>query len=163
AVRDRVDEDYRLSLRVKEEGRRLCMADSRRLLRVRMYDSLGAIWQGFTKNAFPGLDFRLGRVALNAAALFLGMILPFIFLGAGLVLLVLEGPALLLFAGAGVAALIWVRVALAYAFMGVPVAYALLAPVATVIVMGILVDSARRYLREGGVPWKGRVYGMSQR
>ncbi|MEE9592703.1 MAG: glycosyltransferase, partial [Thermoplasmata archaeon] len=74
AVRDRVDEDYRLSQRVKEAGRRLCMADSRQLLSVRMYDNLGEIWQGFTKNAFPGLDFRLRRIAWNTAGLFLGML-----------------------------------------------------------------------------------------
>ncbi len=91
------------------------------------------------------------------------MLLPLLLLSAGLVLFLLQGPTLVLWAGAGLMGLIWIRVALAYAFMKVPVAYAFLAPVATVVVMGILIDSARRYLREGGVPWKGRMYGMPQR
>ncbi|MFQ6013732.1 MAG: glycosyltransferase, partial [Thermoplasmata archaeon] len=163
AVHDRIDEDYRLSLRVKAAGRRLCMADSRQLLRVRMYDSLGGIWQGFTKNVFPGLDFRLRRIALNTAGLFLGMILPLIILGTGLMQLAFLGPSPLLFVGVWVTAFILVRVALAYAFMGVPVTYALLAPVASLIVIGILLDSARRYLRDGGVPWKGRMYGIPEK
>ncbi|MFQ5909069.1 MAG: glycosyltransferase [Thermoplasmata archaeon] len=163
AVRDRVDEDYRLSQRVKEAGLRLCMADSRQLLTVHMYDGLGEIWQGFAKNVFPGLDFRLRRIAWNTAGLFVGMLLPLIILIAGLVLLPVQGPSLLLFVGAGLLTLIWVRVGLAYAFMGVPVAYALLAPIATIVVIGILLDSARRYLRDGGVLWKGRLYGMPHR
>jgi chlorobactene glucosyltransferase len=163
AVYDRVDEDYRLALRVKKAGRRLCMADSRQRLRVRMYTSLGALWQGFTKSAFPGLDFRVRRIALNTAGLFFGMLLPLLLLSAGLVLFLLQGPTLVLWAGAGLMGLIWIRVALAYAFLKVPVAYAFLAPVATVVVMGILIDSARRYLREGGVSWKGRMYGMPLR
>lgn len=162
AVRDRVDEDYRLALRVKEAGRSLCMANSRQMLQVRMYDNLGGIWQGFTKNAFPGLDFRLRRIAWNTAGLFLGMLLPLLLLVIGLVLLS-QGPGLLLFVGAGVMVLVWIRVGLAYSFMGVPVAYAFLAPIATVVVMGILLDSARRYLRKGGVSWKGRMFGMSHR
>ncbi|MEE9593486.1 MAG: hypothetical protein V3W28_07895, partial [Thermoplasmata archaeon] len=128
-----------------------------------MYHNLGEIWQGFTKNAFPGLDFRLRRIAWNTAGLFLGMLLPLILLVTGLVLLPLQGPSLLLFVGIGMMALLWIRVALAYAYMGVSVPYALLAPIATIIVMGILLDSARRYLRHGGVPWKGRMYGMPQR
>ncbi|MEE9164395.1 MAG: glycosyltransferase [Thermoplasmata archaeon] len=163
SVRERVDEDYRFALRVKESGLRLCMADSRRLLQVRMYDSLGAIWQGFTKNAFPGLDFRLERVLWNTAGLFVGVILPLVLLIAGLAVFASEGPRLLLLVGGGLMALLWIRVAMAYAFMGVPVAYALLAPVATAIVMGILLDSARRYLRGEGVAWKGRTYGIPGR
>ncbi|MFQ5918600.1 MAG: glycosyltransferase [Thermoplasmata archaeon] len=163
AVRDRVDEDYRLALRVKAAGRRLCMADSRQLFRVRMYSSLEGIWQGFTKNVFPGLDFRVGRVALNAIGLFLGMLLPLFLLGAGAALLFTQGPTLILFVGAGLLALSWVRVGLAYAYMKVPAVYALLAPVATVVVIGILLDSARRYTRGEGVTWKGRTYGIPQR
>ncbi|MCJ2531517.1 MAG: glycosyltransferase [Candidatus Thermoplasmatota archaeon] len=163
AVYDRVDEDYRLAMLVKKAGRRLCMADSRQRLRVRMYTSLAAIWQGFTKNAFPGLDFQVRRIALNTAGLFFGMLLPLLLLSAGLVLFLLQVPTLVLRVGVGLMDLIWMRVALAYAFMKVPVAYAFLAPVATVVVMGILIDSARRHLRKGGVPWKGRMYGMPLR
>jgi chlorobactene glucosyltransferase len=163
AVRDRVDEDYRLARLAKSRGYRIRMADARDLMEVRMYSSLREIWLGWSKNVFPGLDFRLTKVARGVINLFSGFVLPFVLLAAGVVQLVVEGPSLLLVVGSLVSSLVWARVALAYSFLSGSARFALLTPLAALIISVILVDSARRYLRAGGVPWKGRLYGMPQR
>lgn len=163
AVRDRVDEDYRLARRTAEAGRRIVMADAREALEVRMYTSLRDVWYGFAKNAFPGLDFSLAKTTRGVAGLFLMMVLPFLLLAAGALEALLGAPSLLLPAGGFLTALVTARTAVAFAYLGTPLRHALVLPVASLVIMGILLDSARRYLRGGGVAWKGRTYGWPQR
>lgn len=128
-----------------------------------MYEGLRGIWYGFAKNAFPGLDFRLGRTVGNVASLSVLALLPFLLLAAGVAVRLLGGATLLLPVGTFLSGMVVARTALAFHYLGTPVGYALLLPVSTALVMGILLDSARRYLRSEGVPWKGRTYGMPRR
>ncbi len=163
AVKERVDEDYRLARLAKGEGYRLRLGDAREAMEVRMYPSLKEIWSGWVKNVFPGLDFSVGRVARNVISLFVGFVLPFILLGIGLLDLMSRGPTLLLITGAFLSAMLWARSAVAYGYLSRKPHYALLTPVAALIIIAILVDSTRRYTRHGGVSWKGRMYGIPQK
>ncbi len=160
SVAGRVDEDYRLARLSKERGYGLRMLDGREELSVRMYTSFREIWQGWSKNAFPGLEFSLGRVSRSALGLFLLLVLPFGLMAWGLADLVATGPTTLLYISAFLSGLIWIRLAVAYGMMGGQARYAFLTPVGAMVISVILLDSARRYLRAGGVAWKGRVYGI---
>lgn len=159
AVRGRVDEDYRLALLVKGMGFRLRMVDARDAFEVRMYRSLREIWNGFVKSAFPGLDFSLGRTIRSVAGLGLILVIPFIVFTAALMDAVFSAPDLTLLTAAYMAALVWGRVCLAHGLINGRPLYALLTPLLALMVSAILLDSARRYLRQGGVFWKGRFYG----
>ncbi len=163
AVRDRVDEDYRLACLTKERGFPTYLADGRDGLEVRMYSSLREIWHGWVKNAFPGMDFSLYKIVRGVVGLFLLMVLPFVLLAWGLFQLTTGGPTLLLWVSASLGGLIWIRLALAHALFGGGAGYALMTPIGAVTIAIILLDSARRYLRGGGVAWKGRVYGIPEK
>ncbi len=52
ALRDRVLDDVELARRVKAAGWRMALLDGGHAVRCRMYDSLGAIWRGFSKNLY---------------------------------------------------------------------------------------------------------------
>lgn len=163
SVRDRVDEDYRLARLTKERGYSLRMVDGRDALDVRMYTSLQEIWYGWAKNSFPGLDFSLYKIVRSAVGLFLLLVLPFIGLVWGLVETALGRLTLIVPLALIPSGLIWSRLAIAHWMLGGRPAYAALTPLGALIIVGILLDSARRYLRSGGVPWKGRTYGISGR
>lgn len=161
-VRDRVEEDFRLGLAAKRGGHRLRMVDGRDELEVRMYTSLREIWHGWLKNIFPAMDFSLQKAGRNVAGLFLLLILPFLLLGWALILLPSQGFTLLLYVAGFLSGLIWLRLALAHALFGGKARYALTTPIGAAIILALIVDSARRYLRKGGVGWKGRTYGIPE-
>ncbi|MFQ5839049.1 MAG: glycosyltransferase, partial [Thermoplasmata archaeon] len=138
AVRDRVDEDYRLARLVKQRGFRLHMVDARDAMDVRMYPSLREIWYGWVKNVFAGLDFSLRRTMRSTLSLFVAFILPYLLLAAALAELAVRGPTLLLPVGAFLSGLLWVRSAMAYAFLSGHARYALFAPLGALIIAAIL-------------------------
>lgn len=163
AVASRVDEDFRLARRAKALGRRMRMVDGREAVEVRMYTSLREIWRGWVKGIYPGLDFRPARILRGAGGLFLFLVLPFLHLGWALGEALFAGPTLLLWVSAGLVGLILARMAAAHAFIGGRAHYALTTPVGALLVAAMVLDSARRYRRGGGVAWKGRVYGVTER
>lgn len=162
AVRARVDEDYRLALRTKAHGLRIRMVDAQDLLEVRMYRNLREVWMGFAKNLFPGLDFRRARVVRSTALLVATLVVPFLLLGLGVFQWAASGILVPLLAGGVSASAVWARLAAAYRRLGSPWTYALLAPFTGLLMVALLLDSARRYLRGEGVAWKGRVYGIPE-
>jgi chlorobactene glucosyltransferase len=54
AVREKIVEDKAISELVKWGGHRLVVADGMRMARTRMYTSLPAMWEGWTKNIYRG-------------------------------------------------------------------------------------------------------------
>ncbi len=163
AVRDRVLDDVTLARRVKAAGWRADLLDGGHAVRCRMYDSLGAIWRGFSKNLF---DFY-GRSPLVTIAAVLARLALFV------------APLPLALAGtiahwpAGTVALLWAAYAGAVA-MRLAVAWrvgaqgtdlcdagawlsALLHPLAEALHCAITLSSLRwgmsRHLQ-----WKGRDY-----
>jgi len=70
AIADVVIEDLTLARRIKGSGRRLRYLVGADLLDLRMYRNLAALWEGWTKNWFLGLDRSLVR-ALGSAAVVL--------------------------------------------------------------------------------------------
>jgi GT2 family glycosyltransferase len=66
AVADQVVEDVELARRVKENGLKLRYVLGLDLAIVRMYSSWSALWEGWTKNLYPGSRRNL-RAMINLA------------------------------------------------------------------------------------------------
>lgn len=71
AIADVVVEDLTLARRIKGSGRRLRYLLGVELLDLRMYRNLAALWEGWTKNWFLGLDRSLLKAGGSAAVVVL--------------------------------------------------------------------------------------------
>lgn len=151
AVRGEVFEDTALARAFRAAGRRAFCLDGQAAARVRMYDSLPAIWRGFKKNARTGFRRETSFWLFQAAHLAVG-VGPFV----ALPLAVLAGAPVLPWAVAA-ASLLAGRVALAIRF-GQPLWSVLfhLAGEAMLVALGFASWFAVRTGR--GLEWKGRVY-----
>ena len=81
AIRASVVDDVSLSRAVKhhqEGGLSYVLLHSFGLMNVRMYDSLGAIWDGFSKNFYAAAQERLGWMTIGATFVLLTSVLPFV-------------------------------------------------------------------------------------
>ncbi|MGH2485679.1 MAG: hypothetical protein ACRDHE_06680, partial [Ktedonobacterales bacterium] len=153
AVRGSLIDDVALATALKRSGYPPLPCRGELLVRVRMYHSLRELVEGFTKNSFQFLREQrasAGVVVLGTACA--AGLLPALY-GA-----VLYGgtPAISL----GVAAYVIQVAGLAWwarAF-GVPVRYALLAPIAALVFTGIAVSSLLHVAARRPVRWKGRGY-----
>jgi chlorobactene glucosyltransferase len=156
-IRNEVADDVATARALKTAERRLRIENGAELLHTPMYNSLGELWDGFSRNAFSGADGRLSVVVLNSLLNLLTTALP--------TLLALLGFALWLGAGIEEAQPIALSATLAYAAMvvtfvpvyravGESARYALLAGLANFIMVLILLNSAYRAISGRGVRWR---------
>jgi cellulose synthase/poly-beta-1,6-N-acetylglucosamine synthase-like glycosyltransferase len=155
AVRGEVIEDLRLAEATKRAGLRLVLARGVERASLRMYDSLGALVAGWSKNMHVALGGALWAAPLVAIALILfyggPWLLPVAAAAAGA-----ERAALVATAGAVVA--LAARLDLADRY-GVSARHPYLAPVGAAVMAFILLRSAWRAARRRPVEWKGRSIG----
>jgi hopene-associated glycosyltransferase HpnB len=157
-------DDLNTARRVKRSGHRMYVAATQDLLRTRMYSDFGEIWEGLRKNAFAGHGFSVPKILATVMAYATGNLLP-------LACLLSYGWA---WAGgsyggsASILLLSTAQYALSVAmhlpmlvYLGIPLGYALLAPVGAIFYAGICVDSMLRTVLGRGVSWKSRHYGSS--
>ncbi len=153
AVRAEVLEDVALAVRAKQAGLRLIFEPDDGLVRVRMYASFGAMWEGWTKNLRP-LVRCAGQTVRRELCLILPWI-PFLCLLLAPVSRVLGALGALLLAGrhAGYAASLRRN-----RFPASSVIYY----VPAVLLYGAaLAVSDWRYAR-GRIRWKGREYAAGE-
>jgi chlorobactene glucosyltransferase len=156
-VQDRIVEDVEMGRAVKRAGLRLVMTDLTRVVRCRMYTTLGEVWEGFTKNfyaAFPGPLFPVAIALL--LAIFTAPWLVFIFgawLGRGA-----WGVTILPLIQIGAIGLLKAIVDR----LGRQVRFAdlLLVPLAGVLMAAIATRSASRALLKQPTPWRARDYEL---
>jgi cellulose synthase/poly-beta-1,6-N-acetylglucosamine synthase-like glycosyltransferase len=147
-------DDVALAGRLKASGVVPLACRGEALVSVRMYTSLEAIAEGFTKNSYSFLREQRATgalVALSTASA--AGVLPTL-LGT-LIGKRARGRRLLALAAYGAQAvgiLFWVRL------FGVPLRYALLAPLGAMVFMGIALRSTLRTVSGRAVAWKGRSY-----
>lgn len=150
AVRDELFEDTCLARHWRRAGERSLCLDGQDVVRVRMYDSLGAIWHGFQKNFYPAFRHEHGFWLFFAfhAACFLA---PFIFapIAAGAVTAWKMPVAAVL--------VLLMRYAITVRFR-YPWWSPLLHPVAEAMLLLLGLASWRRCVTGRGVEWKGRRY-----
>ncbi len=153
AVRDDILDDIGLAKAFKKAGFRVRALHLRELFSCRMYTGFGELWHGWTKNLFPGMEFKLGVVALVVGLVLLEFLAPY----AIAVWAAMQGDVSLMVASLGLLVLIHGVRAWMDRIFGQPLAYGLLQPLGAAILVGLLVDSVRR-TRTGTRRWKGRVY-----
>jgi glycosyltransferase involved in cell wall biosynthesis len=150
AVRHEVVEDLRLAEAVKRAHLRLVLARGTSLASLRMYDSLGAIVRGWSKNFHLAVDGKAWAAPIAAGAL----------------LFFYGGPWILPFVAPDVVTLAVALVALGAALVaradfarlyGVTARRPYLAPLGSIVLAWILVRAVT-----GGVEWKGRRVGRAR-
>ena len=161
AVRSEIAEDRALAQRLKAFGYGVRLLNGSRMVRVRMYDSAAALWEGWRKNFYEGVQRRpagaLLFIAINAAMLVLPM--PIV---AALALTRLRRPlqrrerqllAVTLVGSAGALAVRMLRDPL----IGARLRSVVATPLAGVFVCAVMAASARRVQSGAGQTWKGRT------
>ena len=156
AVKGEMAEDVLFARYIKRSHLRLVYGDGTRTYRVRMYNSLREIWDGFSKNLFSAMGRSLAIVSLWCAFVLTTQILPFVFFAIALMTgnRSVAGFTLPLIQ-VGVALLIRIALAARFrlAFWAVP-----LHPLGWIIFLCIALNSAYLGLSGKGYTWKGRVY-----
>jgi glycosyltransferase involved in cell wall biosynthesis len=153
AVAGEVLEDVALARVAKQAGVRLYFASGRGIMRVRMYRTFGAMWEGWTKNLYPlmcGSSRAVGRE--------LRSIVPWIPF-----LLLLLAPLHPMLGGVGVVLLAGRHAAYAAKLRrnGFPAVFALYYLPGVAMYAAALLVSERLYM-QGSVGWKGRKVSVSR-
>ena len=163
-IKAQIVEDKALSENVKWNGHRLVVADGMQVVSTRMYTSLGAMWEGWTKNIYLGLRDHLSMLLLGAfgatlaliAALFLP-VWPILGLtwyanDGGWMALAVVAEALLVWGY-----LIYIRSIVARE-MGISRWYAFTTPLGAAVFAAMMLTSAWKVISGQGVTWRGRKY-----
>ena len=151
SVKGEVVEDFLLAQRIKRAGLRLVYLRGVRQLSVRMYDSLGGIVRGYTKNFHAMVP---PWIAPLAAAVVLAVVagpwvVPPLALALGMRL-----PALLALGGLVLSLGLRIDLSRCYRLTG---RAPWLAPLGALVLAWILLAGAWRHLRRRPVAWKGRA------
>jgi hypothetical protein len=161
ALAAEVVEDLALARRIKSHGHRLRYLLGLDVLELSMYADLAALWEGWSKNWFLGLDSSVVK-ALGAAAVVVLMFSgPWLLLGSGLVLLRLMPLqqswwlALVALAALGVGLQLLLRLWSRSQFQ-VPIRFWWLMGAGGLLVGAIGPTSVWRTLTGRGWTWKGR-------
>ncbi len=158
AVKGEVAEDLALAQTAHGKGQRVWFAFAENLMETRMYDGLGPMIEGWSKNlylggrrSFPDQPLLQGLVPLSLSIAMVFWLVPPV----ALVVALLAAPALLNAALAAtiVCLLFWSGVVRA---MRIPLIYVLAYPAGSVMALYILLRSTWR----GGkrIEWRGRTY-----
>jgi glycosyltransferase involved in cell wall biosynthesis len=153
AVAGEVLEDVALARIAKQTGVRLHFAPGIGIIRVRMYRTFAAMWEGWRKNLFPLMGGKSRAVGRE-----LRRVVPWIPL-----LLLLLTPWHPILGALGVVLLAGRHAAYAATLQRnrFPAALALYYVPAVVLYAAVLLASESRYLR-GSVSWKGREYPVKR-
>ena len=158
AVTGEVLEDVALARLAKQAGVRIHFASGHGIMRVRMYRTFGAMWQGWTKNLYPlmagmagGTSRAVGRELLRVVPWIPLLVLPLTLLH-------------LIWGVLGIALLAGRHAAYAADLRRnrFPAKLALYYLPGVALYAAVLLNSEWRYLR-GSVAWKGREYQVGGR
>ncbi len=161
AVKERIDEDKAIAVVIKRAGYRLVVADGRKLASTHMYSSLAEMWEGWTKNIYPGMQDRLWLLTFGA---FIGLVvsiaLPIWLVGSLIWLAGGGGPSAVIIALEALILwgyLVFKRMQVCQEF-GIQPGYAFTFPLGAMIFTGMMVVSAFYVISGWGASWKGRKY-----
>jgi len=163
-VKDQIVEDKALSEQVKWSGYRLVVADGSQVVRTRMYTSLAAMWEGWTKNIYLGLRDSPAMLLLGAFGAALALIAA-LFLPAWPVLgamWYIDGGGWMAIAVIGKSLIVWFALIRARAQvarkMGISPWYAFTTPLGAGVFAAMMLVSAWKVISGRGVTWRGRTY-----
>jgi glycosyltransferase involved in cell wall biosynthesis len=151
AIHGAVLEDVALARRVKSAGLRIWFASGLGIVRVRMYRSFSAMWEGWKKNLFQLMGGTTGSVFAEFESAFPWMILVILIIGIKLPVAMFAGVILLL--------LRQVSYGMALSRNHFPFKYIIYYLPAIFLYAGVLWASHESYAN-GKVTWKGREYSV---
>ena len=161
-VKTEVNEDMHMARFAKQAGRRLIVVPNEDLYRVRMYESLGEMWSGWSR-IFYGCFGSYRRLIASSLAVIVFSLVQWVSLGTTGVSWIrggdIAGAAGPLTVAAMVACLAQVSVlARFYGLSRIPRYYALTYPLGAIIGLGALVNAMRRLHGRGTTTWRGTTY-----
>lgn len=148
------NDDLKLGECIKKEGYKQHVLYGQGELGYEWYSSLTDIINGLTKNAFSSVDYSLTKAVLSTLGAIVLFVLP-------VPLLLLLGSPLLQYVGLGVLCIQAVLLTLRKGAGG-KWWYALLVPLAGLIIAFIMLRSALLTLYNNGVYWSKRFYALSE-
>jgi glycosyltransferase involved in cell wall biosynthesis len=151
AIHNSVLEDVALARRVKAAGFRIWFASGFGIVRVRMYRSFSAMWEGWKKNLFQLMGGTTGSVFSEFESAFPWMILVILIIGIKLPIAMFAGVILLL--------LRQISYGMALSRNHFPFKYIIYYLPAIFMYAGVLWASHESYAK-GKVTWKGREYSV---
>jgi chlorobactene glucosyltransferase len=152
-VAHNVLDDVGLATSVLEAGLRYRLFFMSKLFTVRMYDSLGAMWAGWSKNLFAGLGYSWLRLLWVVTLLICTTLLPLVMLILGA--MGIAGVSSMLLGAAGLVSMMGVRAYLDRNFEQ-DLRFVPTLPLGSIFLVLILVNSAIQ-TRWGRRTWKGRT------
>lgn len=154
AIAMRPDDDLKLGKLLKKNGFRQEFVFGMGMLRVEWYASVRELIQGLMKNAFSGVDYRVGVVVIATVAQLLMLVWPFLalFLTSGATRWLNLASVLVL------VALCWINAPLA----GVRRWHGLGFPFATLLFLYIVWRAMVLTLWRGGIDWRGTHYPLAE-
>ena len=153
-----IAEDYMLYRNFRKAGYRAVMLQGNELIFVRMYDSLASLWEGWSKNLFPGLLRNYGLVVMAVTGIFFFTISPYVLWFYWMLVALFTGQILgLLLSTALVLMLAFSSYKMRRHF-GLKNPFWAVNPLGGLIYMGTLINSTFAHTFGYGVSWKGRVY-----
>ena len=160
-IRDRLIDDCALAKAVKSTGRPIWLGLADDSCSLRAYDRLEDIWDMVARTAFTQLDHSWAKLAGTVVGMVLLYLLP--------VLVVLTAPLHHIWTAAGLGALTWILMSLAYTptlayYRRPPLLGVIGLPLAGLLYTAMTVSSAWRHLAGRGGRWKDRHYeSLTQR
>lgn len=160
ALKNEVVEDVRLAEMIKRTGGRMLTVPAPNLLRTRMYQSFGEIWESCTRTWFSGMKFSFGFALICALSMYVMAVLPPVvaLISAIGIIAGIDADLWRLFIPALLAWLIQVVVLVMSGLRsGVSSVYALTTPLGLALLYTMLLDSSIKIRTRKGVTWKGRL------
>jgi len=151
AIHGAVLEDVALARRVKGAGFRIWFTSGAGIVRVRMYRSFAAMWEGWKKNLFQLMGGTTGSTFAELEAAFPWMVLVILLFGIKMPLAMFAGVVLLL--------LRQLSFGLALTRNHFPFKYIIYYLPAVFLYSGLLWASHESYAK-GKISWKGREYSV---
>lgn len=158
SIKNNMVDDVWIARKIKEYKLRLIVADGKKILDCRMYESFRDIWEGFSKNIYSGLGYNIFLAFIIILLYLILFIFPFIFL---IYTVVLKG-----FYDINMA-LICSQVVLNYLMrfslnlkFRLNIISDLLHPVGILMIVLIAFNSVRIAVFGQGPVWKGRTYSF---
>ena len=162
ALKSEMVEDQKLALRLKQHGFRVRTLLTTDLLTTRMYEGWDDMWEGLTKNAYAGMEYRPLTFLASLTGGFVAGVLPPLYLIAAAVWASLRPHSAAAWGAVGLALLINVLTGILHAravrYLRLPWWYALTVSVSGGLLLLIGLSSAWQHHFGGGNVWKGRRY-----
>jgi len=154
-LRQAILEDIGLARLAKSEGARLLVADAKPLFSIRMYHSLGEIWNGWRKNVFLAFRRSILRTLYYAGALVCFLFTPYLVAAYHWAAGSPWAWQALAWGGLG---LVWAAGAGLCRELRLSAWNQFLFPLGAWVAAGVMLNSMLHILTTGGSKWRGRTY-----